>query len=115
MSKGVRLKTHQGHNNRRKRPGSLDSRANDLIFQQRYPIEEQVYTDRIPALDLKKTTAADTSNETNQAEKLDYVSRNKFSDSPMGTLNKGKGPMTPINEYNNRDVNNSTLPKDLQF
>ena len=71
-----------------------------------------MYTDRIPALDLKKTSAAETSNETNQ---VDYVSRNKFSDSPVGTLNKGKGPMTPINEYNNRDGTNSLLPKDLQF
>ena len=110
VSKGIRLKTHQGHSNRRKKPSSLDSRANDLIFQQRHANEEQVYTDRIPALDLKKTSAADTSNETNQ---VDYVSRNKFSDSPVGTLNKGKGPMTPINEYNNRDGTNSLLPKDL--
>ena len=71
-----------------------------------------MYTDRIPALDLKRTTAADTSIDTNQADRLDYVSRNKFSDSPVGTLNKGKGPMTPINEYNNRDVTSSLLPKD---
>ena len=63
-----------------------------------------MYTDRIPALDLKKTTAAETSNETYQADKFEYVSRNKISDSPVGTLNKGKGPMAPINEYNNADV-----------
>ena len=69
-----------------------------------------MYTDRIPALDLKKTTAAETSNETNQ---VDYVSRNKFNDSPVGSLNKKKGPMTPINEYNNRDKTNSLVPKDL--
>ena len=69
-----------------------------------------MYTDRIPAIDLKKTSAADSSIENNQADKLDYVSRNKFSDSPLGTLNKGRGQMTPINEYNNVDVTSSLLP-----
>ena len=63
-----------------------------------------MYTDRIPALDLKKTATADTNNETFQADKFEYVSRNKLSDSPNATLNKGRGTMTPINEYNNADV-----------
>ena len=32
MSKALRLKTHHGYSRGRKKPNSVDSRANDLIF-----------------------------------------------------------------------------------